>query len=127
MKIYTGTGDKGKTSLFSGERVPKDNARIDAYGDIDELNSILGALASHLSDEAELIEELQQIQSDLMQLSAWLATGPNSALIESLEEINPEQITFLENAINRLAQGLPVLKSFILPQGHPTASWAHVA
>ena len=127
MKIYTGTGDKGKTSLFSGERVPKDNARIDAYGDIDELNSILGTLASHLSDEAELTEELQQIQSDLMQLSAWLATSPNSALIESLEEISTKQITFLEDAINRITHGLPVLKSFILPQGHPTASWAHVA
>lgn len=127
MKIYTGTGDKGKTSLFSGERVPKDNVRIDAYGDIDELNSILGALAAHLSNQPELIEELRQIQSTLMQISAWLATTPDSALIESLEELTAAQITFLENAIDRLGQGLPVLNSFILPQGHPTAAWAHVA
>lgn len=127
MKIYTGTGDKGKTSLFSGERISKDNARVDAYGDIDELNSILGALAAHLSDEKELIEELRQIQSDLFQLSAWLATSPDSALIESLEEITAEQITFIEDAIDRLEEGLPVLKGFILPEGHTTASWAHVA
>ena len=119
MKIYTGTGDKGKTSLFSGERIPKDNARIDAYGDIDELNSTIGALAAHLSDQPELIDELRQIQSTLMQLSAWLATNPDSALIESLEELTTEQITFLEEAIDRLDEGLPVLKSFILPQGHP--------
>jgi cob(I)alamin adenosyltransferase len=127
MKIYTGTGDRGITSLFSGERVPKDNTRVDAYGDIDELNSVLGALAASLSDEKALIEELQQIQSTLLQLSAWLATLPDSALLESLEEIADEQITFLEDAIDRLQKGLPALKGFILPTGHITASWAHVA
>ena len=127
MKIYTGTGDRGITSLFSGERVPKDNTRVDAYGDIDELNSVLGALTANLSDEEALIEELQQIQSALLQLSAWLATRPDSALLESLEEIGDEQITFLEDAIDRLQKGLPVLKGFILPAGHITASWAHVA
>lgn len=127
MKIYTGTGDKGITSLFSGERVLKDNTRVDAYGDIDELNSVLGALAAYLSDEEALIEELQQIQSTLLQLSAWLATRPDSALLESLEELGDEQITFLEDAIDRLQKGLPVLKGFILPTGHITASWAHVA
>ena len=127
MKIYTGTGDRGITSLFSGERVPKDNTRVDAYGDIDELNSILGALAANLSDEEALVEELHQIQSTLMQLSAWLATRPDSALIESLEEITDEQITSLEDAIDRLQKQLPVLKGFILPTGHLTASWAHVA
>lgn len=127
MKIYTGTGDKGKTSLFSGERVSKADARIDAYGDIDELNSILGTLAAHLSDEKERIEELQQIQSALFQLSAWLATRPDSVLIESLAEITEKQITFLEDAIDRLQKELPVLKGFILPGGHVTAAWAHVA
>jgi cob(I)alamin adenosyltransferase len=127
MKIYTGTGDRGITSLFSGERVPKDNTRVDAYGDIDELNSILGALAANLSDKEALIAELQQIQSTLMQISAWLATRPDSELLESLEEITDEQIVFLEDAIHRLQKGLPVLKGFILPTGHITASWAHVA
>lgn len=127
MKIYTGTGDKGKTSLFSGERVSKSDARIDAYGDLDELNSILGALVSHLVAEKELVSELQQIQSDLFRASAWLATRPDSVAIESLEEISKEQIVFLEKNIDRIEKELPVLKGFILPGGHITAAWAHVA
>jgi cob(I)alamin adenosyltransferase len=127
MKIYTGTGDKGKTSLFSGERVSKADVRIDAYGDLDELNSILGALAAHLSAEEKRVAELQQIQSDLLQAGAWLATRPDSASIEALEELPGERISFLERAIDRLDQDLPVLKGFILPGGHITAAWAHVA
>jgi cob(I)alamin adenosyltransferase len=127
LKIYTGTGDKGKTSLFSGERVSKADPRIDAYGDIDELNSILGALAAYLSDKKELIEELRQIQQVLMQLSAWLATNPDSDAIESLTEISREQIIFLENTIDRLEKELPNLKGFILPGGHITSAWGHVA
>jgi cob(I)alamin adenosyltransferase len=128
MKIYTGTGDKGKTSLFSGERVSKDAARVDAYGDVDELNSIIGALAAHLPDQEEdLIEELQQIQSDLFHISSWLATNPASSAIEALQEISEEKIAYLEKAIDRLEEGLPVLKGFILPGGHITAAWAHVA
>jgi cob(I)alamin adenosyltransferase len=106
MKIYTGTGDKGKTSLFSGERVLKSDARIDAYGDLDELNSVLGALVAHLVDEKERVAELQQIQSDLFQAGAWLATRPDSAAIESLEEISTGQIVFLEKAIDRLEKEL---------------------
>jgi cob(I)alamin adenosyltransferase len=127
MKIYTGTGDKGKTSLFSGQRVSKDDPRIDAYGDIDELNSTLGALAAYLCDEKELVDELERIQSDLLHAGAWLATHPESAAFESLEEFSGERIFFLEKAIDRLDQNLPVLKGFILPGGHITAAWAHVA
>jgi cob(I)alamin adenosyltransferase len=127
MKLYTGTGDKGKTSLFSGERVSKADARIDTYGDLDELNSILGALAAHLSAEEKLVAELQQIQATLFQAGAWLATRPESAAIDSLQEITAEQIVFLENAIDRYEKQLPGLNTFILPGGHITAAWAHVA
>ena len=127
MKIYTGTGDKGKTSLFSGERVSKSDARIDAYGDLDELNSILGALTAHLVAEKERVSELQQIQSDLLRAGAWLATRPDSVATESLEEISNEPIVFLENAIDRLEKELPALKDFILPGGHISSAWAHVA
>ncbi len=126
-KIYTGTGDKGKTSLFSGERISKADDQIDAYGDLDELNSILGALAAHLSAEEKLVVELQQIQSDLLQAGSWLATRPGSAAIDSLEEITAEQIVFLEEAIDRYQKELPELKAFILPGGHITAAWSHVA
>lgn len=127
MKIYTGTGDKGKTSLFSGERVTKADPRIDAYGDLDELNSILGALTAHLSAEEKLAAELQQIQSDLFQAGTWLATSPDAAAIDCLKEISVDQIAFLEKAIDRFEKELPALKSFILPGGHLTAAWAHVA
>jgi len=127
MKIYTGTGDKGKTSLFSGERVSKADIGVDAYGDLDELNSMLGALAAQLSTEQELVIELQQIQSALFQAGAWLATRPGSPLMDSLQEISAEQIVFLENAIDRFEKELPALKAFILPGGHITAAWAHVA
>jgi cob(I)alamin adenosyltransferase len=127
MKIYTGTGDKGKTSLFSGERVSKADARIDAYGDLDELNSILGAVAAYLPGETALTAELQQIQSDLFQAGAWLATRPNSSAIESLAELSIDRITFLENAIDRFEKQLPAIRDFILPGGHISAAWAHVA
>ena len=74
MKIYTGTGDKGKTSLFSGERIPKCNERIEAYGNVDELNSIIGALIATLGDvDGQLVDELNVIQSDLFAIGAWLA------------------------------------------------------
>ena len=127
MKIYTGTGDKGKTSLFSGDRVSKADAQIDAYGDWDELNSILGALAAHLFPEEELVAELQQIQSTLFQVGAWLATRPDSSATDALQEITAKQIAFLENAIDRYENELPALNAFILPGGHITAAWAHVA
>lgn len=128
MKIYTGGGDRGKTSLFSGERVRKDHARIEAYGDADELNSIIGALISALSKKQEDVsKELQCIQSDIFHLSSWLATTPGSPAADALEEFRAEKVAFLENAIDRMEKNLPVLKSFIMPGGHPTAAWTHIA
>jgi len=128
MKIYTGGGDRGKTSLFSGERVRKDHGRIEAYGDADELNSILGALIAALPEkQQEVRNELQCIQSDIFQLSSWLATTPGSRAIDALDEFKAEKVVFLENAIDRIDKKLPVLKSFIMPGGHPTAAWTHIA
>ncbi|MFQ5772527.1 MAG: cob(I)yrinic acid a,c-diamide adenosyltransferase, partial [bacterium] len=128
MKLYTGTGDQGTTSLFSGERVVKNDLRIETNGDLDELNSIIGALVASLpEEEQELIEELERIESDLFHVGAWIATSPGSPSIESLTKIKKEQIYFLENAVDRLNEKLPVLKGFILPGGHITAAWAHMA
>jgi len=102
MKIYTGGGDRGKTSLFSGERVPKDHGRIEAYGDVDELNSLLGATIAALPETLpDVADELQHIQNDLFHLSSWLATIPGSPAEKNLEEFEIEKITFLENAIDR--------------------------
>ena len=127
MTIYTGTGDRGKTSLFSGERVAKSDGRIEAYGDVDELNSLLGALVAGLSEkEADLAERLEQIQADLFQLGAILAVTPESPAMDSLEKITDNQIEDLEQSIDRLDSQLPNLSGFILPGGHPSAAWAHI-
>ena len=101
MKIYTGTGDRGKTSLFSGERVTKSDDRIAAYGDVDELNSLLGALIADLANEnPDLTDRLQQVQADLFQLSAILAVTPNSPAMDSLPAITESQIAELEQFNN---------------------------
>jgi cob(I)alamin adenosyltransferase len=127
MKIYTGSGDRGKTSLFSGERILKSNERIDAYGDVDELNSFLGLLAAALpQDKPELLAEIRRIQSDLFHIGAWLATTPDSASAKMLDQITDESVTFLEAAIDRMEDELAPLKSFILPGGHTTSALAHV-
>jgi cob(I)alamin adenosyltransferase len=127
MKIYTGAGDKGMTGLFSGERVAKSHLRIEASGDLDELNSFLGALATTLAEnQPEPIDTIQRIQSDLFHMGAWLATTPDSSSIELLEEINPDSISALESAIGTMEKNLPVLQGFILPGGHRAAAWAHV-
>ena len=128
MKIYTGTGDRGKTSLFSGERVSKSHLRIEAYGDVDELNAILGALAVNLSeDNRELMEEIHGIQSDLFHVGAWLATSPGSTSATTLDAVTEEFSKPLELAVDRMEGELPSLTGFILPGGHITAAWAHVA
>ncbi len=130
MKIYTGTGDAGKTSLFSGERMAKSDARIDAYGDVDELNSIIGGVVSSLPSHAAaepLKKQLTQIQSDLMHVGAWLATSAGSAHAARLTPISAERVQHLERRIDAMQAELPELKSFILPGGHAAAAWAHVA
>ena len=128
MKIYTGTGDRGKTSLFSGQRVSKSNERIEAYGDLDELNSIIGALiASFGPEHPEPVKELQKIQSDLFAIGALLATTPDSPAMDAISGVGQQHIQFLEESIDRMVESLPELKGFILPGGHLTSAWAHMA
>ncbi len=128
MKIYTGSGDKGKTSLFSGERIPKSHLRVEAYGDVDELTSILGGVAALLPDtHGDLGDEVRSIQSCLMQVGAWLSTAPASAAAEMVQRIGEGDIRKLETAIDRIQGELPELRSFILPGGHPSSVWAHLA
>lgn len=128
MKIYTGSGDRGKTSLFSGERVAKDHERIEAYGDLDELNSVIGALAAALPPQAgEVRPELEAVQADLFNIGAWLATSPGAAAAGSLPPIDPERAAALERAIDRIDAALPPLSGFIVPGGSPAAAWAHIA
>lgn len=127
MKIYTGSGDRGKTSLFSGERVTKAHERIEAYGDLDELNSCIGALAAAVPDQPSVQAELTAVQSDLFGIGAWLATLPGSPAAAALVPLDPARSRALEVAIDRMEEELPRLRGFILPGGHPTAAWAHLA
>ncbi|GAK56725.1 ATP/cobalamin adenosyltransferase [Candidatus Vecturithrix granuli] len=128
MKIYTGTGDRGKTALFSGEKVAKNHIRVETYGDVDELNSVIGALITAFSGQhPELIQELHAIQSHLLQIGAWLATTCESPLQSRIQKITEDHWKFLEQAIDRMDQHLPELHEFILPGGHPAAAWAHIA
>ena len=128
MKIYTGTGDRGMTSLFSGERVVKYDNRVEAYGDIDELNSVLGVLSAFIdNDRTELINEIQKIQSDLFRIGALLATSRDSSSVDELENITSDNIAFLESSIDKMEVDLKPLRNFILPGGDITSAWAHFA
>ena len=125
MKIYTGSGDKGKTGLFSGERVSKANPRIDAYGDVDELNSVIGLISSFTGDEA-VVAELTAIQAFIIKMSAWLATTPGSTSAKYLPKLDGKPAQLLENAMDRMDAELPKLKAFILPGGCKAASFCHM-
>ncbi len=130
MKIYTGTGDGGKTSLFSGERILKNDARLEAYGVVDELNAIVGALMAALPDvpqESTVRSQLSQIQSDLFHAGAWLATTTESPCAAKLAPLTTDHVQRLENQVDGMQTELEALRSFILPGGHPAAGWAHIA
>ena len=128
MKIYTGTGDRGKTSLFSGERVPKNSPRLEACGSLDELNSMMGAISAAMQEvPQDLAQEIQLLQAELLHAGAWLATTPDSESIQRLTPFDSEPIEMLEKAIDRIQSELPELRSFILPGGHLSAALAHVA
>jgi cob(I)alamin adenosyltransferase len=125
MKIYTKTGDTGNTSLFGGQRVPKDALRIDAYGTVDELNSALGVVLSDVSD-AELKKVINRIQNTLFEVGADLAT-PRSIEQKNVRRIKPEDAKELESVIDATEQRLEPLTSFVLPGGSKAASGLHVA
>lgn len=122
MKIYTRTGDGGETSLFGGDRVPKDNPRVEAYGTVDELNSFLG-VARASWPESPLDDHLHTVQSDLFDLGAQLAS-PGTSRFDGVEV---ERIPQLETAIDEMERELEPLKNFILPGGSLAAAHLHVA
>lgn len=124
-KIYTRTGDKGKTSLVSGKRVSKDNIRIRAYGTIDELNSILGVVKHHVSKK--LIKIVSEIQNDLFDLGADLATPIVSKPKFKPLRITEKQVKRIEKKIDEYNKNLKPLSSFILPGGTMSASYLHNA
>ena len=132
MKIYTKTGDDGTTGLFGGTRVPKYNLRIEAYGTIDELNCHIG-LVRDQNIESTLHQQLIKIQNDLFTLGAMLATPKDKEVLKSGKErlnipkINESSVLFLEHAIDNMDKKLPTMTHFVLPGGHPTVSYCHIA
>jgi cob(I)alamin adenosyltransferase len=128
VRANVGSGDGGMTSLLSGERVPKSHARIEACGELDELASVLGALSASLAEDREdLRVELREIQGELLHVGAWLAVTPGSKTLGMLKPPSNAPVDALEQAIERMETDLPPLQGFILPGGHPSAAWAHVA
>jgi cob(I)alamin adenosyltransferase len=125
MKIYTKTGDKGETSLLGGTRVPKYDLRIEAYGTVDELNSHIGLLRDK-SPEEKITDLLVIIQDRLFSIGSNLAMEPGNTKFK-IPQILESDIEFLEQAIDAMNETLYPLHSFILPGGHETVSFCHIA
>lgn len=132
MKIYTKTGDTGSTALFGGTRVPKHHFRIESYGTVDELNSYLGLIRDQ-EINPYLKESILKIQEDLFILGAILATDPEKNILKNgkerlaISKIAPEDILWLEQEIDSMNQTLAPMTHFILPGGHQTVSFCHIA
>lgn len=126
MKIYTKTGDLGKTSLIGGTKVAKSHIRIDTYGTIDELNSYIGLLGDHLTDTRSKAT-LTEVQDRLFTIGSSLACDPEKEPMMKIPDLKESDILFLEKEIDSMNELLPAMKFFILPGGHPAISTAHVA
>lgn len=132
MKIYTKTGDQGTTALFGGTRVPKNHVRIEAYGTVDELNSYIGLIRDQEIPALEK-QTLLAIQHHLFTVGAILATDPEKAVLKNGKErlnipkITPDTLVFLEDEIDRMEENLAPMTHFILPGGHTTVSFCHIA
>lgn len=125
MKIYTKTGDDGDTALFGGGRVHKDDARVEAYGQVDELNSVLGLARAEGLGSLDAIT--QSLQDQLFTIGSLLATPQDSKAAGHIPQVQDAWITAMENAIDSYDTELPALTSFILPGGSKAASYLHLA
>jgi cob(I)alamin adenosyltransferase len=125
MKIYTKTGDKGTTALFGGKRVSKADLRIDTYGTVDELNSYIG-LVRDQSVNASRKNLLVEIQDRLFTIGSILATEPGNTKVK-VPSLSESDIILLEKEIDAMEAQLPPMKSFVLPGGHQSVSFCHVA
>jgi cob(I)alamin adenosyltransferase len=125
MKIYTKTGDKGTTALFGGKRVSKADLRIETYGTVDELNSCIGLLRDQAVN-ANRKNILVEIQDRLFTVGSILATEPGNTKVK-VPSLIESDVTFLEKEIDGMEELLPPMKSFVLPGGHQSVSFCHVA
>jgi len=138
FKIYTRTGDKGKTSLIGGTKVPKSHIRIESYGTVDELNSYIGLLSDQLAVAAGAVTHpvfplngsiamLKEIQDRLFTIGASLACDPEKESKMKIPDLKEEDVKALEEDIDQMNEVLPEMRSFILPGGHVAVSTAHIA
>lgn len=125
MKIYTKTGDEGKTSLLGGSRVAKYHLRIESYGTVDELNTAVGMLRS-LELPSATASVLIEIQNKLFTIGSQLASEPGEPKFK-IPTLSGDDTVFLENQIDEMEEALPVMRNFVLPGGHPSVAQAHVA
>lgn len=125
MKIYTKTGDAGTTALFGGKRVSKADLRVDAYGTVDELNSYLGLLRDQDVNKSRK-EILITIQEHLFTMGSILATEPGNTRVK-VPSLSEDDVVALENAIDKMESNLEPMRFFVLPGGHPSVSFGHIA
>ncbi|OIQ30651.1 MAG: ATP:cob(I)alamin adenosyltransferase [Bacteroidetes bacterium MedPE-SWsnd-G2] len=132
MKVYTKTGDKGTTALFGGTRVPKHHIRIDSYGTVDELNSHIGLIRDQaIAPHYKVV--LERIQDRLFTVGAVLATDPEKAILKNgkqrlnIPKISTSDLEYLEQEIDDMDAALPPMTHFVLPGGHQTVSFCHIA
>ena len=125
MKIYTKTGDKGETSLFGGKRLPKYDLRIQAYGTSDELNSFIGLIRDQDINE-HYKNTLLVIQHNIFTIGATLAADPDKPKLKK-PDLSLNDIELLEKEMDQMNERLPEMTHFILPGGHPTVSYCHIA
>ena len=132
MKVYTKTGDRGTTALFGGTRVPKDHIRIESYGTVDELNSHIGLIRDQ--EIGQLYKDvLIAIQDRLFTVGAILATPPDKAILKNgqprlnIPMVSEADIKVLEDEIDRMESTLQPMTHFVLPGGHQTVSYCHIA
>ena len=126
MKIYTKTGDAGETGLVGSNRVSKSSATIEAIGSVDELNSLVGVIRSETLDE-DLEFSFHQIQNDLFDLGALLASTPEQQQKYSIQPLREQRVVDLEQQIDRLQETIPPIREFILPAGNRAAALIHLA
>ena len=124
-KIYTKTGDLGKTSLIGGTKVAKSHIRIEAYGTVDELNSFIGLLNDSVEDE-HIKTLLKEIQDRLFTIGSSLACDPEKEIKMKIPDLKEEDIRLLEVYMDKMNEQLPEMKHFILPGGHTSVSTAHI-
>lgn len=126
FKIYTKTGDKGSTSLIGGVRVPKNHIRIESYGTVDELNSVLG-MVNDICGNEKITGWIREVQDRLFTVGSVLATNPDKEVKMKLPDVHEEDVQWLEQRIDEMNEALPEMRSFILPGGNLASSTCHVA